>query len=289
MLINHLCHKSFHMKITTIPTGYFKLDGGAMFGVVPQKLWSRLNPPDDNNLCTWAMTCLLIESGDRKILVDTGLGDKQNEKWRSYFEPHGEDSLINSLKINGVTPEEITDVFLTHLHFDHCGGAVKYNDKGDLVPTFPNAKYWTNEKHWKWAVDPNPREKASFLKENILPLEKAGVLNFIDVQKDAVEWLPGLNVHFAYGHTEALMALEIEQENGNLIYAADLMPSSFHISMPYVMAYDIRPLVTMEEKAWLYDICLEKDWTIVFEHDPKSAFGKLEKNEKGRVVIKESW
>lgn len=273
------------MKISIIKTGLFKLDGGAMFGVVPQKLWARLNPPDDNNLCTWAMNCLLIETGNRKILVDTGIGDKQDAKWRSYFEPHGEDSLMASLSQKGIHPEEITDVFLTHLHFDHCGGAVKYNEKGALVPTFPQAKYWTNEKHWDWAVNPNPREKASFLKENILPLKEAGVLNFIDVQKDGVEWLPGLHVHFANGHTEALMALEIRQKEETFFYAADLMPSSFHINMPYVMAYDIRPLVTLEEKEKLFSNCIEKDWTLIFEHDPSCVFGKVEKNEKGRVVL----
>lgn len=277
------------MKITLIPTGLFKLDGGAMFGIVPQKLWKRLNTPDENNLCTWALNCLLIETADRKILVDTGIGDKQDAKWRSYFEPHGEDTLMGSLAAIGISPEEITDVFLTHLHFDHCGGAVKFDENQKLVPAFPNAKYWSNEVHWNWAVNPNDREKASFLKENILPLKEAGVLQFIDVQRDSIEWLPGLNVHFANGHTEALMALEIQAPEQTYFYAADLMPSSFHIGMPYIMAYDIRPMVTLEEKKWLFKNCLEKDWTLIFEHDPVGAFGKLERNERGRVVLKERW
>lgn len=278
------------MKITLLPSGNFKLDGGAMFGIVPKKLWSRLTQPDENNLCTWAMNCLLIETGDRKILVDTGLGDKQDAKWRSFFEPHGEDSLLGSLAANGISPEAITDVFLTHLHFDHCGGAIKFDEKQNLVPTFVNAKYWTNEVHWRWATDhPNEREAASFLKENILPLKEAGVLQFIDVQRDAVEWLPGLHVHFAYGHTEALMALEIQMPGQTYFYAADLMPSSFHLGMPYVMGYDVRPLVTLEEKKWLYENALEKDWTLIFEHDPVGAFGKLERDERGRVVLKEKW
>lgn len=196
---------------------------------------------------------------------------------------------MGSLSKNGISPEEITDVFLTHLHFDHVGGAVKYDKNGKLVPTFPNAKYWTNQRHWGWAVNPNPREKASFLSENILPLESAGVLQFIDFQKDSLEWLPGLHVHFAHGHTEALMALEIRTDEQTCFYAADLMPSSFHIGMPYVMAYDVRPLKTLEEKEWLFSNCLEKDWTLIFEHDPMGAFGKLERNEKGRVALKEKW
>ena len=166
------------LKITSIPTGFFKLDGGAMFGVVPRRLWQRTQQPDENNMCTWAMRCLLIETGDRKILVDTGLGDKQDDKFRSHFEPHGTDSLLGSLKNNGYSPEDITDVFLTHLHFDHVGGAVTRNDQGELVPTFPNATYWTNQKHYDWALNPNPRERASFLKENFVPLQEYGVLKF---------------------------------------------------------------------------------------------------------------
>ena len=277
------------MKITALPTGFFKLDGGAMFGIVPKRLWQRLTTPDENNLCTWAMRCLLIESGNRKILVDCGLGDKQDAKWRSYFLPFGDDTLTGSLAAHGISPEDITDVFLTHLHFDHCGGAVKFDEAGRLVPSFPNAVYWSNEVQWSWAMNPNEREKASFLQENFVPLKDAGVLQFIDVQKDPVAWLPGLEVQYAYGHTEAMMALHIDAGAGHFVYCADLMPSSFHLGMPYVMGYDIRPLVTLKEKEWLLSHAVEGDWTLIFEHDPDGGFGKLTRDEKGRIVLKEKY
>ncbi|TAK47125.1 MAG: MBL fold metallo-hydrolase [Saprospiraceae bacterium] len=277
------------MKITALPTGFFKLDGGAMFGIVPKRLWQRLTTPDENNLCTWAMRCLLIESGSQKILVDCGLGDKQDAKWRSYFLPFGDDTLTGSLAAHGISPEDITDVFLTHLHFDHCGGAVKFNEAGRLVPTFPNAIYWSNEVQWSWAMNPNEREKASFLQENFVPLKDAGVLQFIDVQKDPVAWLPGMQVQYAYGHTEAMMALHIDAKAGHFVYCADLMPSSFHLGMPYVMGYDIRPLVTLAEKEWLLSHAVEGDWTLIFEHDPDGGFGKLMRDERGRIVLKEKF
>ena len=277
------------MKLSIVHAGYFKLDGGAMFGIVPKRLWQRLNPPDANNLCTWSMQCLLIELGDRKILVDCGLGDKQDEKWRSYFEPHGEENLLDSLRSCSLNAEEITDVFLTHLHFDHCGGAVKIDEKGNYVPAFPHATYWSNEVHWQWAMEPNAREAASFLKENFVPLKKAGVLKFIDVQKDQVQWLPGISIQFAYGHTEALMALHLDTGDGKLVYCSDLLPSSFHIGMPYVMAYDIRPLVTLEEKKVLLTDALNGGWTLIFEHDPAGAFGKLTKDARGRIVLAEKF
>lgn len=277
------------MKLTLIPTGYFKLDGGAMFGIVPKRLWQRLNPPDANNLCTWALRCLLIQTNGRNILVDCGLGDKQDAKWRSFFEPHGEDHLLGSLAANGLRPEDITDVFLTHLHFDHCGGAVKFDEHKRLVPTFPAATYWTNEVHWQWALEPNERERASFLKENFVPLQACGVLQFIDVQKDMVEWLPGLHVKFVYGHTEAMMTLHIADDNRQYIYCADLMPSSFHLGMPYVMAYDIRPLITLEEKEWLLETAIEKQWALIFEHDPVSACATLSTDERGRVIAGETF
>lgn len=257
-----------------------------MFGIIPKRIWSKLNPPDDNNLCTWALRCLLIETGNRKILVDCGLGDKQDEKWRSFFEPHGSETLMTSLAAQHIQPEEITDVFLTHLHFDHCGGGTKFDDKGQIVPTFSNATYWSNEVHWKWALKANERERASFLQENFVPLKKAGVLKFIDVQKDLIEWMPGLNVQYAYGHTEAMMALHIGTDEGYFVYCADLMPSSFHIGMPYVMGYDIRPMVTLDEKDWLLNNAFEKDWTLIFEHDPVGGFGTLQRDERGRVSLK---
>jgi glyoxylase-like metal-dependent hydrolase (beta-lactamase superfamily II) len=248
-----------------------------------------MNPPDENNLCTWALRCLLIETGDRKILVDCGLGDKQDEKWRSFFEPHGEETLAGSLASAGLQPEEITDVFLTHLHFDHCGGAVKLDENKKLVPTFPNATYWSNERHWKWAVEPNERERASFLQENFVPLKEAGVVKFIDVQKDLLEWLPGLKIQFLYGHTEAMMMLHVDTGEMVYVYCVDLIPSSFHIGMPYVMAYDVRPLLTLEEKEWLLTNAVEKNWTLIFEHDPEGGFGTLMRDVKGRIALREKY
>ncbi len=277
--------QQFSMKLTTILSGYFKLDGGAMFGIVPQTLWQRVNPPDAKNLCTWAARLLLIETGDRKILVDTGMGDKQDAKFRSHFEPHGEESMLGELQKQSVDPAEITDVFLTHLHFDHVGGAVKYDTKGNLVPVFPNATYWTNEKQWAHAMQPNMKEKASFLKENFVPLQKAGKLQYIDVQRDKVEWLPGISVRFAHGHTESLMALEIQTATKKIIYTADLLPASYFIPLPWVMSYDIRPLVSMEEKGVLLQEVLEEKSVIYFEHDPRIECGTLQRNEKGRIVL----
>lgn len=272
------------MKLSVIHAGYFKLDGGAMFGIVPQTLWKKVNPPDAKNLCTWALRLLLIETGDRKILIDTGMGDKQDAKFRSHFEPHGEENMLGSLKDNFIHPEEITDVFLTHLHFDHSGGAVKYDAKGNLVPVFPNATYWTNEKHWAHAIQPNVKERASFLQENFVPLKKAGVLEFIDVQRDRVEWLPGLEVQFAHGHTESLMALHIQLPEQKIIYCADLLPASYYIKMPWVMSYDIRPLVTLAEKEALLSEALENKDILFFEHDPQFACASLMRNERGRIL-----
>lgn len=272
------------MKLSVIKTGFFKLDGGAMFGVVPQQLWKKLNPPDGNNMCTWAMRCLLVESGNRKILIDTGFGNKQDAKFRSHFEPHGEDSLIGSIRDLGLSPEEITDVFLTHLHFDHVGGAVKYNEKGKLVPTFPNATYWSNQAHYDWAYTPNIREKASFLKENFVPLKEANQLKMIDIE-EGVSFIPGFDVRFVYGHTEAMMLPQITVNNKTLIYCADLFPSAGHIRLPYVMAYDMRPMNTLEEKEILSEEAIEKDYILFFEHDPVNECATLKRNEKGRIVL----
>ncbi len=262
------------MKVTTVDTGFFKLDGGAMFGVVPKVMWDKLNPADDKNLCTWAMRCLLVEDGDRKVLIDCGLGNKQSEKFFGHYEPHGDQSLEGSLKNRGVRPEEITDVFLTHLHFDHCGGAVKYNESKELVTAFPNATYWSNKKHWDWAVDPNPREKASFLKENIVPIKEKGQLEFLDVE-NGVELFPGFRVHFVNGHTEAMMIPHIDIGGDTLVYLADLIPSRWHVSIPFVMAYDMQPLLTIDEKRSFLEDASEKNYLLYYEHDPETACSRL--------------
>ncbi|MBK7871452.1 MAG: MBL fold metallo-hydrolase [Saprospiraceae bacterium] len=277
------------MKISTIETGFLKLDGGAMFGIVPKRLWQKLNPPDENNLCTWAMRCLLVETDNRKILIDTGIGDKQDAKFRSHFEPHGDKTLLNSLLEKNLHPEDITDVLLTHLHFDHVGGAVKFDSEGKLVPTFPNATYWSNEIHWNWAMQPNEREKASFLKENFVPLREAGVVQFIDIQEEDMEWLPGIHLRFVYGHTEAMMIPIIKIANKTLIYCADVMPSSYHIGMPYVMSYDVRPLVTLVEKEKiLYEAVTNKN-ILLFEHDPFIAAATVTQDDRGRIVLEKTF
>lgn len=275
------------MKVSFVETGLFKLDGGAMFGVVPKSMWKRLNPPDENNMCTWAMRALLIETDDRKILVDTGLGAKQDAKFRSHFEPHGEDSLVNSLSKNSLSTDDITDVFLTHLHFDHVGGAVSITEEGHHYPTFSNARYWSNELHYKWALDPNPREKASFLKENFVPLQGAGVLDFVDVKstKNVFEWLPGIGIQLVYGHTEAMMLLHLSVNGKKMIYCADLIPSSFHIGLPYVMSYDIRPLEAIKEKKALLNLAIEESALLLFEHDPINGSCTIKENDRGRIVL----
>ncbi|MEM1328491.1 MAG: MBL fold metallo-hydrolase [Bacteroidota bacterium] len=267
------------MKLTIIETGTFKLDGGAMFGIVPKPLWERQCPPDESNRCTWSMRCLLLEQGDRKILVDTGIGDKQDAKFQKHFAPKSD--VVGALTAKGMTAEEITDVFLTHLHFDHAGGAVRYDKKGQLVPTFPNATYWTNEVHWNWAMQPNAKERNSFLRENLLPLHHHDRLRFIDVQRDELKWMDDLHIYFAYGHTEALMGLRITTDEGTFLYPADLLPSAAHFPTPYVMSYDIRPLQTMEEKEWLLPWAHDNDYTFIFEHDAQVPMAKVGKDERG--------
>lgn len=276
------------MKITTINTGFFKLDGGAMFGVVPKRMWEKLNPPDANNLCTWAMRCLLIETGDRKILVDTGIGNKQDPKFRSHFEPFGDDNLLKSLEKCGVSAADITDVFFTHLHFDHSGGAISKDDNGELYPTFPKAQYWTNEAHWQWALNPNPREAASFLKENFEILKANNCLQFIDNQQN-IEFLPNINIWFTNGHTEAMMSLKIKINGEILFYCADIIPSSWHVNMPYVMAYDIRPLDTLKEKKMILEQAATEGWYVFFEHDPFTECCTVQRDDKGRIQIKEKF
>lgn len=253
------------MQLYTIDTGFFKLDGGAMFGVVPKSIWHHINPADEHNLCTWAMRCLLIEHGNRLVLIDCGLGNKQSEKFFSHYSPHGSQSLEASLQANGFSPDDVTDVLLTHLHFDHCGGAIKYDAQQRLTPAFKNATYYSCEAHWETAIHPNQREKASFLKENILPVRESGQLTML---RDGEEIWPGFSVRFVYGHTEAMMIPVIEYKGHTIAYMADLIPSAGHIPIPYVMAYDIRPLISLTEKETFLKEALEKNYLLYFEHDP---------------------
>lgn len=267
------------MKLYTINTGHFKLDGGAMFGVVPKTIWNKLNPADENNMCSWAMRCLLIEDGNRLILVDNGMGNKQDDKFFGYYYLHGNDTLERSLNAHGFTSNDITDMVLTHLHFDHCGGSINCNsDRTKLEPAFKNAKYYSNKKHWEWAVNPNPREKASFLKENILPIQESGQLNFIDSN---TELIPGLSFLEVNGHTEAMMLPLIKYKNTTVAFMADLIPSVGHLPIPYVMGYDTRPLETLKEKDVILKQALENNWTLFFEHDPITECINLERTEKG--------
>ena len=272
------------MKISVIETGYFKLDGGAMFGVVPKKLWSRTNPADQNNLCTWAMRSLLVEEGDHLILIDTGIGNKQNEQFFSHYHLHGNDSLENSLKNAGYSTDDVTDVLLTHLHFDHCGGAVKWknNDRKVLEPVFKNATFWSNTKHWEWANYPNYREKASFLQNNILPIKESGQLKF--VKRDHLitsTSLPNIDVFFADGHTESQMIPIINYKGQKIVFMADLLPSIGHIPLPYVMGYDTRPLQTLTEKSYFLELAYDNDFILFLQHDSTNECCKLKKTEKG--------
>ena len=267
------------MKLYSINAGYFKLDGGAMFGVVPKSIWNKINPADENNLCSWAMRCLLIEDGNRLILVDNGIGDKQDAKFLSHYHLHGEDTLDSSLKKNGFNKDDITDVFLTHLHFDHCGGSIE-KDGDELVPAFKNATYWSNENHWKWATNPNDREKASFLKENILPIQQSRQLEFIDTM-DEIEFAKNIHVRFVSGHTESMMLPQIQYKDKTIIFMADLLPSTFHIPVPYIMAYDTRPLETLREKKQFLNEALQKKFLLFFEHDPVIECCNLKLTDKG--------
>lgn len=265
------------MNLYTINTGFFKLDGGAMFGVVPKTMWNKLNPADENNLCTWAMRCLLIQDGNRLLLIDNGIGNKQDDKFFGHYYLHGDDTLDKSLAAHGFHRDDITDVFLTHLHFDHCGGSiVRQGDQ--LVPAFKNATFWSNQAHWKWATEPNDREKASFLKENILPIQQSGQLKFVDAR----ERPPLINdIHFVNGHTEAMMLPKISYKGKTIVYMADLLPSAAHIPIPYVMAYDTRPLLTLQEKKSFLAEAVENKYILFFEHDPLYECCTLQTTEKG--------
>ena len=267
------------MKLHSIETGFFKLDGGAMFGVVPKAIWNKTNPADENNLCTWAMRCLLIEEGNRLILVDTGIGDKQDAKFFSHYYLHGDDTLDKSLAKAGFHRDDITDVFLTHLHFDHCGGAIVKNGE-KLEPAFKNAIYWSNKQHWSWAVIPNAREKASFLKENIIPIQESGQLKFIDVV-EGVSFTDDIKIRFAYGHTDAMMLPQISYKGQIIVYMADLLPSIGHIPLPYVMAYDMFPIKTLDEKSAFLKEAQENNYILMLEHDAVNECCTLQMTEKG--------
>ncbi|MEP2936527.1 MAG: MBL fold metallo-hydrolase [Gilvibacter sp.] len=279
------------MKIYPIEAGNFKLDGGAMFGVVPKSLWSRTNPADSNNMIDMAARCLLIEDGDRLILIDTGMGNKQSEKFFGYYYLWGDHSLDASLAKAGFHRDEITDVFMTHLHFDHCGGSVEFNsDKSGYRPAFKNARFWTNQEHWQWATKPNPREKASFLTENIIPLEESGQLNFV-----ATDSLPfkadtdlGFGILFADGHTEKQMIPHITYQGKTLVFMADLLPTAGHVPLPYVMGYDTRPLLTLDEKAAFLERAAAQDFYLFLEHDPNNEIITLTQTDRG-VRVKDSY
>jgi len=277
------------MKLHTINTGHFKLDGGAMFGVVPKSIWNKLNPADENNMCSWALRCLLIEDGNRLILVDNGMGNKQDAKFFGHYYLHGNDTLDSSLARLGFSKADITDVFLTHLHFDHCGGSI-VREEGLLVPAFPNAVYWSNEDHWLWATVPNDREKASFLKDNILPIKESGQLQFVQVPDkglapngslSSIPFTENISIRFVNGHTDKMMLPQISYQGKTLVYMADLLPSVGHIPLPYVMAYDMFPLTTLQEKKSFLQEAVDKDYILYFEHDPENECCTLHTTDKG--------
>ena len=258
-----------------------------MFGVVPKSIWNKLNPADENNMCTWALRCLLIEVGDKKILVDTGMGNKQDEKFFRHYYIHGDDRLESSIAKHGFSNNDITDVFHTHLHFDHCGGSIVREDK-ELLPAFKNATYWSNEQHWKWATEPNDREKASFLKENILPIKQHASLAFAEVKDGLSIFDKNITLRFAYGHTDAMMLPTIKYKGKTIVYMADLLPSIAHVPLPYVMSYDMFPLKTLAEKKLFLQEAVEKDFVLFFEHDPHVECCSLEQTEKG-IRVKDTF
>ena len=282
------------MKLYSINAGYFKLDGGAMFGVVPKSIWSRLIPADENNMCSWALRCLLIEDNGKLILIDNGMGNKQDAKFFGHYYLHGDDTLEKSLAQHGFTKDDITDVFLTHLHFDHCGGSIMR--EGDaLVPAFKNAIYWSNANHWQWATQPNDREKASFLKENILPIQQSGQLQFLHIGTEqpvkentafslncfGTPISPNLSFFTVNGHTGEMMLPKINYNGKTLVYMADLLPSVAHIPLPYVMGYDMFPLTTLHEKKAFFTEAIDNNYSLFFEHDAVNECCNLQITEKG--------
>ena len=272
------------MKIYAIEAGNFKLDGGAMFGVVPKTIWNKTNPADENNLIDIAARCMLIEDGNRLILIDTGMGDKQSEKFFSYYSLWGNDSLDKSLAKYGFHRDDITDVFMTHLHFDHCGGSVNWKaDKTGYEVAFKNAKFWTNDNHWEWATKPNAREKASFLSENILPMQESGQLNFIKRPNGDFGFSEEMNfgIYYVDGHTEKMMIPHIQYEDKTIVFCADLIPTAGHLPLPYVMGYDTRPLLTMPEKSKFLTTAAENNYFLWLEHDAHNQIITVEMTEKG--------
>jgi len=265
------------MRLYAIETGHFKLDGGAMFGVVPKTLWERTNPSDQNNRIDMAARSLLIEDGERLILIDTGLGNKQSEKFFSHYALWGEDDLNSSLAKVGFLPDDITDVFFTHLHFDHCGGAIVRNKKGFYEPAFKNARFWSHQDHWQWATQPNVREKASFLPENIQPIQESGQLNLLSGPQTPL----GFDVLLMDGHTEKQMLPVIHYKGKTIVFAADLIPTAGHLPIPYVMGYDTRPLLTLSEKESFLETAVKKDYLLFLEHDAHHELISLKNTEKG--------
>lgn len=274
------------MKLYSVNAGHFKLDGGAMFGTVPKSIWNKLNPADDNNMCSWAMRCLLIEDGNRLFLIDNGMGNKQSEKFFGYYYLHGNDTLEKSLNAAGFSFNDVTDMILSHLHFDHCGGSIQFNkDKTGYEPAFKNAVYYSSERHWKWATEPNPREKPSFLSENILPIKESGQLQFLT---DGERITENISVMFANGHTDGMMVPHIKYKGKTLVYMADMMPSVGHIPVNYVMGYDTRPLLTMQEREPFMKRAADEEYILFLEHDPINECCTVQHTDKG-VRLKEKF
>ena len=270
------------MHLYTIDTGFFKLDGGAMFGVVPKSIWQKLNPADENNMCNWAMRCLLIEDGNRLILIDNGIGNKQSDKFFGFYYLNGDATLDLSLAKLGFHRDDITDVVLSHLHFDHCGGSVIWNsDRTKYQTAFKNAKYWSNKEHWQHALDSNPREKASFLTENIMPIQESGQLFFVENGNEVADFIALPKV---YGHTEAMMLPHINYKGQTIVFCADLIPSLGHLPVNYVMAYDIKPLESMRDRQSFLEQAIKNDFILFFEHDPINECCTVTKNERGQFV-----
>lgn len=272
------------MKLHIIETGYFKLDGGAMFGVVPKTLWNHTNPADNMNRIDLAARSLLIEDGNRLILIDVGMGNKQEDRFFRHFGLYGNDSLDESIKKAGFNRTDITDVFLTHLHFDHCGGAVRWNEnKTAYKLSFPNARYWSNKQHWEWAVNPNEREKASFLSENLIPIQESGQLCFIETPKTsfASDCGLGFGVLFVNGHTEKQMIPHISYRGKTLVFMADLLPTAGHLPLPYIMGYDVRPLQTLEEKKRFLSRAADENFVLFMQHDANNPMITVQHTDRG--------